>query len=145
MFFVEMIIGSKSACLSTRPDERLSGLSGWFNDMASASAKTLTSMYRDSRLRGDSARLKQLTVLLENTDPVPVNWQNYLRNGITQLNADMDLASRENFVVRGLPASMEGDDLIAFWKQVWGDFALALKAWPEIRQAAASHRRFKLI
>jgi len=137
MFFVEQIIGHKSDCLSTHPEQRLSSLSGWFSDMASAPAHKLTSMYRDSRLAGDSARLAQLTELLATTDPAPVNWQNYLRNGITQLNADLDLASRENFVVRGVPATLEGDELIAFWRGVWGDFAGAISAWPEIRQAAA--------
>jgi len=137
MFFVEKIIEHKSACLSTRPEERLSSLSGWFSDMASAPTKTLTSMYQDSRLGGDSARLAQLTGLLETTDPAPVNWQNYLRNGIAQLNADLERASREDFRIRGVPATLEGDDLIEFWRTVWRDFADAIEAWPEIRQAAA--------
>jgi len=137
MFFVEKIIEHKSACLSTRLEERLSSLSGWFGDLASAPAHTLTAMYQDSRLGGDSARLGQLTGLLASTDPAPVNWQNYLRNGITQLNADLDFASRENFKVRGVPATLEGDDLIEFWRSVWRDFSDAISAWPEIRQAAA--------
>jgi len=137
MFFVEKIIGHKSACLSTHPEERLSSLSGWFDDMASAPANTLIAMYRDSRLGDDSARLAQLTGLLEKADAAPVSWQNYLRNGIAKLNADLDLASREDFKVRGLSATLEGDDLIAFWRGVWKDFAAALRAWPEIRQAAA--------
>jgi len=137
MFFVEKIIEHKSACLATRPEARLSSLSGWFSDLASAPAHTLTSMYQDSRLGGDSARLAQLTGLLASTDPAPVNWKNYLRNGITQLNADLELASREDFKVRGVPAALEGDDLIEFWRRVWHDFSDAISAWPEIRQAAA--------
>lgn len=137
MFFVEKIIEHKSTCLSTRPEERLSSLSGWFGDMASAPAHTLTSMYLNSRLGGDSARLAQLTELLASADPAPVSWQNYLRNGITQLNADLELASRENFKIRGVPSRLEGDELIAFWRKVWRDFAEAIAAWPEIRQAAA--------
>ena len=48
---------------------------------------------------------------LEKTEQAPVNWQNYLRNGITQLNADLDLASREDFVVKGLPAALPYDEL----------------------------------
>jgi len=142
MFFVEKIIEHKSACLSTLPEERLSSLSGWFSDMASAPAHRLTSMYQSSRLGGDSARLAQLTELLASTEPAPVNWQNYLRNGITQLNADLELASRENFKIRGVPAGLEGDELIAFWRKVWRDFADAITAWPEIRQAAARMTSF---
>ncbi|MGA9575323.1 MAG: hypothetical protein WBS20_15390 [Lysobacterales bacterium] len=136
MFFVEKIIGSRSNCLSNCTQERLSSLSGWFNDMATTSTASLIRMYRDNRLQGDSARLAHLTDLLEKTNPAPVNWQNYLRNGISQLNADLDLASRPDFEIRGLPAALPREELITFWKTVWGDFASALSAWPEIRQAA---------
>jgi len=52
------------------------------------------------------------------------------------LKADLELASRESFPVKGLPAALEADDLIVFWRNVWGDFANALKAWPEIRETA---------
>ncbi|MDH3901902.1 MAG: hypothetical protein OES90_01635 [Xanthomonadales bacterium] len=135
-FFIEKIVEYKSSCESTSPVDRLSSLSGWFNDMAGASADSLTSMYRYNRLRSDSERLQHLSALLETTETAPVNWQNYLRNGISQLNIDLDRASRPDFKVKGLPADMDSDELINFWKNVWGDFATALKAWPEIRFAA---------
>ena len=32
---------------------------------------------------------------------------------------------------------MKGDELVAFWKDVWAGFANALNAWPEIRTAVA--------
>ena len=136
VFFIEKVIEHKSSCQSISPGDRLSNLSTWFTNMATASADSLTSMYIDSRLHSDSALLNHLTDLLATTESAPVNWQNYLRNGITQLNADLERASREGFVVKGLPAALEIDDLIAFWRNVWGDFANALKAWPEIREAA---------
>ena len=136
MFFVGKVIEHRSSCHSASQGERLLNLSTWFNDMATTDADSLSSMYRDSRLRGDSERLDQLTSLLATTEPAPVNWQNYLRNGISQLNADLDRASRDDFTVRGLPATMESDELVMFWKEVWGDFATALKAWPEIRGTA---------
>ena len=135
-FFIEKIMEFRSSCESTAPVDRLSSLSTWFNDMACASTESLTSMYRDSRLRSDSERLQHLSALLESTETAPVNWQNYLRNGISQLNIDLDRASRPDFMVQGTPADMESDELISFWKSVWGDFATVLKAWPEIRVAA---------
>jgi len=137
LFFVEKIVEYKSSCHSACPGERLSALSAWFNDMAAAENGSLTTMYINSRLRSDSERVLHLTKLLAKYESAPVNWQNYLRNGISQLNADLEQASREDFKVRGLPAAMEADELITFWKGVWGDFAAALKAWPEIRDAAA--------
>ncbi len=136
MFFVEKIIEYKSSCSSTSPGDRLSALATWFNDMATTSADSLTAMYFDSRLSRDSMLLKKLTSLLAMAEATPVNWQNYLRNGITQLNTDLDRVSSEDFKVKGFPATLDGDDLITFWKEVWGDYATALKAWPEIRDAA---------
>jgi len=136
MFFIEKIIEYKSSCLSASPGGRLLNLSTWFNDLATASADSLTSMYRDSRLRADSERLNHLSTLLATTEPVPVNWQNYLRNGISQLNADMDQASRADFKVKGFPTALDTDELITFWQKVWNDFAVTLRAWPEIRDAA---------
>lgn len=135
-FFVGKIIENKSFCQSTSAVDRLSYLATWFDNMATSSPDSLLSMYRDSRLRGDAERLGHLSKLLETAKSAPVNWQNYLRNGITQLNTDMDRASREDFVVRGLPATMDTDELVAFWTSVWSDFASALKAWPKIREAA---------
>ncbi len=137
MFFIEKVLEYKSSCLSDSPSARLSALSAWFNDMAAAPDSTLSDMYRDNRLRSDSEQLQQLSALLSMAESAPVDWQNYLRNGITQLNADLEKTSREDFPLRGSPAGMEGAELIAFWKDVWTGFAAALNAWPEIRQAAA--------
>jgi hypothetical protein len=136
MFFIDKIIEHRSSCHSASPGDRLLNLSAWFNDMAKASAESLSTMYRDSRLQLDSKRINHLSSLLARAEKAPVNWTNYLRNGISQLNIDLDRASRDDFTVKGLPGTMESDELIMFWKVVWGDFATALKAWPEIRAAA---------
>jgi len=137
MFFFEKVLEYKSSSRSGSYSDRMSALSAWFEDMAAAPGETLTAMYRDARLQGNSEHLQHLGALLSTAESAPVDWQNYLRNGITQLNADLDKASQEDFPVRGLPATMEGDELISFWKETWGDFADALSAWPEIRVAAA--------
>ena len=135
-FFVEKIVEHKSSCPSASPMDRLSALSTWFNDMATADTDSLTAMYRDSRMGRDSELLQKLTTLLATAETAPVNWQNYLRNGIAQLNTDLNRVSREDFEVRGLPAALDSDALITFWKVIWSDFAAALKAWPDIRDVA---------
>lgn len=137
VFLFEKIIENKSACHSFSPGDRLSALSGWFNDLAGASAESLSRMYRENRLRGDSQTLQELTTLLSEAKSAPVEWQNYLRNGIKQLNVDIDRASRPGFDIKGTPATMKGDELMAFWKDTLAGFAQVLSAWPEIRQAAA--------
>jgi hypothetical protein len=136
VFFFEKLLEHKSSCRSESPAERLANLSAWFRDMATASSQSLGDMYRDTRLRDSSERLEQLGELLKTTGSAPPNWQNYLRNGITQLNTDLENASRSDFPVKGYPAGMEGEELIAFWKDVWAGFSSALSAWPEIRSAA---------
>ena len=137
MFFFENVLEQKSSCLARSPDKRLATLSAWFKDLATASNKSLIAMYQDTRLRDSSRQLQKLSVLLAENESAPADWQEYLQNGIEQLNADMDQASREDFPVKGIPKTMEGDELVAFWKDTWADFATALNAWPEIRKAAA--------
>jgi hypothetical protein len=137
LFFFEAVLAQKSACLASLPTERLKALSAWFDDLAAAPADSLAAMYRDTRLQNTSELLKHLNGLLADSDSTPAEWQDYLKTGIKQLNVDMDLASREDFPVKGLPASMEGAELIAFWQETWAGFATALNAWPKIRKAAA--------
>ena len=137
MFFVGSVIELKPACLASLPTERMKALSAWFDDLAVAPANSLAAMHRDTRLRNTSRLLEHLNSLLVADESAPADWQDYLQNGIRQLNADMDQASREGLPIRGLPASMEGAELIAFWQKTWAGFATALNAWPEIRKAAA--------
>lgn len=137
VFFFEKVLEYKSICQSVSAMDRLSALSAWFNDMASSSDHALTNMYRDARLQVNSERLQKLGSLLSTAESAPVDWQNYLRNGVSQLNIDLDRVSRDDFLVRGLPADLESDDLIIYWKDIWSGFAEALSAWPEIHAAAS--------
>jgi len=137
MFFVEQVIEQKSSCLARSPGGRLATLSGWFKDLAAASNESLAAMYQDTRLRDSSRQLQNLSMLLAEDESAPAGWQDYLQNGIKQLNADMDRASSEDFPVKGIPRKLEASELATFWKETWADFATALNAWPEIRKAAA--------
>lgn len=136
-FIFEKVLEYKSDCQSALPDDRLSALAAWFYDLAAASPESLTDMHRESRLHGDSLSLLELSTLLSEAKSAPVDWQNYLRNGISQLNTDINKASRADFKLKGIPSTMESDELIAFWKDTLAGFAQALSAWPDIRQAAA--------
>lgn len=137
MFFFEQVIERKSTCLGRSPTARLKALSAWFNDLAAAPDDSLGAMYRDTRLRNNSEQLQHLTSLLAADESAPAGWQDYLQNGIKQLNTDMDQASLQDFPVKGLPDGIEGAELIAFWKNTWSGFAASLDAWPKIREAAA--------
>ena len=80
--------------------------------------------------------MKTLDRLLTAAESAPVDWQNYLRNGIQQLNADLERASRDDFSVKGYPDNLDEEDLFAFWKETWYGFAATLETWPKIRKAA---------
>jgi hypothetical protein len=136
-FIIEQVLEQKSACLASSPPERLRALSAWFKDLAVASGDLLGAMYRDTRLANSSEQLLHLSSLLAEGESAPADWQNYLQDGIRQLNADMDQASLETFPVKGLPGDREGDELITFWKNTWLGFAASLEAWPIIRKTAA--------
>lgn len=138
-FFLEKIVENKSSCLAASPQDRLAHLASWFTDMAAAPDNVLINEYRQARLENSSATLNHLGELMANAKSTPVNWQNYLRNGMSQLNADLDTASREDFPIRGFPAPLEGRELLAFWKETWRGFAGALLAWPKIREAASQY------
>jgi hypothetical protein len=138
-FFIDQVITQKSSCLSTDPVERLKVLASWFYGLSVTSHEALKAMYRDDYLNSASGQLQLLNSLLANGESSPVNWQNYLRNGIRELNADLEKASRDDFLVSGLPGGLDENELIAFWKWTWAGFASALKVWPEIRKAAAEH------
>lgn len=138
-FFLDKLLENKSSCLAESAQDRLAHLASWFTDMAAAPDNLLINEYRHGRLGSSAATLNRLGELMENAKSTPVNWQNYLRNGMSQLNADLDVASREDFSIRGFPASLEGHELLAFWKDTWRGFAGALLAWPKIREAAVQY------
>jgi hypothetical protein len=138
-FFFERILSAREDCLSGQVNDRLAYLSAWFKNLAAAPDSSLTEMYRQERLDDNAARLDHLDKLLKQGKSTPVNWQNYLRNGMQQLNTDLDTASREDFEVSGYPANLKGEDLIDFWRGAWTGFAEALTAWPDIREAARSY------
>jgi hypothetical protein len=144
-FFFEKVVDQKSFCLADSPNERIAALSAWLADLAGAPDKTLVSMYRDSRLHRSSNQAKHLSELLKNSESAASEWQSYLKNGIDQLTADLDKTSLEDLPIKGTPLSMEGGDLIDFWRAVWVDFSTALVSWSKIRESASEiiERQFK--
>lgn len=136
-FFFEKVLEYKSICQSDKPLDRLEALGGWFRDLGSASCESIAATHRDHSLDKASGGLKHLDTLLASTQSAPVNWQNYLRNGIRKLNIGLDAASLEDFPVKGFPDGFEDNELITFWKDAWVGFGEALIVWPQIRTAAA--------
>ena len=136
-FFFAQMLDYKASCHAEAPAVRLATLSAFFCDLAATADDTLAASQRDAVLHNISGELRHLDELLASADSAPAQWQEYLNNGIEQLNKAFDQASREDYPLKGQPQSLEGTELIAFWKKNWRGFAAALEAWPEIREAAA--------
>lgn len=137
LFFFSQILEARLSCHAEKPEQRLAALSAFFSDLAATPDDALLANHRDAVLRDTSQQLQHLGGLLANADSAPADWQEYLNKGIEQLGKGLDQASLEDYQVTGQPRSMEGAELIVFWKKAWDGFAAALKAWPEIRVAAA--------
>ena len=86
----------------------------------------------------NSDRLMHFSNLLLSANSLPEKWREYLEKGFNELNINMDLASRPDFPLKGLPHTLEGTELIEFWNEAWTGFAESLIAWPKIREAAES-------
>jgi hypothetical protein len=136
MFIFDKVLEYKSICRSAAPLDRLSVLAALFRDLSHAPSDALINMQRDKNLADGSDTLKHLDSLLAANNSSPVEWQNYLRNGISQLNKGLEAFSRDSFPIKGPVTELEGEELIAFWRKTWKGFAGALDVWPEIRQAA---------
>jgi hypothetical protein len=136
LFFIEQLPQQKAYCRAEDPQERLFALSAWFRDLANAPVDSLRVSHRDFVLQDTTEQLQNLSRLLETSGSTPQAWQDYLKRGLEQLGASLRTASDDDFSVTGLPATLEGDELILFWKETWAGFSAALVAWPEIREAA---------
>ena len=135
-FLFDKMLEYRSNCQAHNPEGRLAALAAWYRDLAGATPESLRAMHQDYTLDSGASKLKTLDSLLTAAESAPVDWQNYLRNGIQQLNADLERASRDDFSVKGYPDNLDEEDLFAFWKETWSGFAATLETWPEIRKAA---------
>ena len=137
MFFLEKVLDQKSSCNAEKPIERMAAIAAVFDDLAAASEDVLLANHRDYVLQDLSGQMRNLDDLLNRADSLPEEWQNYLQQGKQQLSKGLEQACLEDFPLKGLPQSLQGEALLAFWRKSWRGYAAALLAWPDIRQAAA--------
>jgi hypothetical protein len=134
-FFPEWVNLQKQHCLSQDPPDRLEHLAEVFLDLGKSASRELTEMYRDERAHFASDALSSLREASAAAGTAPGNWQAFLQKAADKLQADMAAGAplRE---IRGTPRDLEGEALIELWRDYWREFGAALKAWPEIREAA---------
>ncbi len=135
-YFTDRIQSLGFQCQVEGAEARLADLANWFKNLSATPAEKLFENHRDLNLRSISEQLKHLNELLEAAGNAPAEWKDYLQQGISQLGASLGAVSSNDLPVTGQPAFFEGDELIRFWQTTWGEFAVALEAWPAIRAAA---------
>jgi hypothetical protein len=137
-FIFEQIMELRPVCRATRPADRLATLVAWFNDLSGTPDDVFTNLQRDTTLAVGTKQLAHLNELLSAAQSAPVEWQNYLRNGVRGLNTGLASILQDEFSIKSVQIGMEGGELTAFWRETWKGFAEALAAWPDIREAAAT-------
>lgn len=135
VFFHEWVNLQKQYCLAEDLPGRLEQLAEIFLDLGSASSEALTEMYRDERAHFASDALTSLQEASDAAGNAPGNWKAYLQKAADKLQADM-AAGDPLQEIRGTPRGLKGEALIELWRGYWRQFGAALKAWPEIREAA---------
>ena len=134
-FFHEWVKLQKQHCLAQDLPARLEHLAGVFLDLGNSSSQELTEMYRDERAHFASDALSSLREASAAAEKAPANWKAFLQKAADKVQADM-AAGAPLLELRGTPRDLEGEALIALWRGYWREFGAALKAWPEIREAA---------
>ncbi len=135
--FVELIPDNKKSCLADHPAERMAVLAAFFADLAAAPESALVASHREAVLRDTAGQIWHMDNLLNSAEAAPAEWQEYLQDGIEQLGESFTQASQNDLPIKGQPSTLEGAELIAFWRKSWRGFSSALLAWPEIRNAAS--------
>jgi hypothetical protein len=134
-FFHEWVNLQKQYCLAEDLPARLQHLAEVFLDLGNTSSRELTEMYRDERAHFASDALSSLREASAAAGKAPGNWQAYLQKAADKLQADL-AAGAPLQELRGTPRDLEGEALMDLWRGYWREFGEALKAWPEVREAA---------
>lgn len=113
-------------------NSRLRTLSRLFSDLSTTTESQLLELLTDQTLRLRSARLQQISEVLEESKKAPGYWKADLGR-ILEVNTQglMD-PPPSGF----LDLSDSPDQPLQHAQQLWGAYALGLAAWEEIRQAA---------
>ena len=64
-----------------------------------------------------------------------LDWTEYLRGGATEIHEALGTPASPT-IIRGIPESMTESEVVDQIKTLTGEYANALLAWPEIREAS---------
>ncbi len=134
-FAMEWVERHADASWAEEPLKRLGHLARLYEDLADRSPEQVRREHAEASLAARARDYRELHLALDAAPDAPQAWRAFIEDGIGRLNRELieDPAEDE---LRGYPENLEGEALVAWWREFWGDFAKALRAWPAIRQAA---------
>jgi hypothetical protein len=116
-------------------DTRFEQLALLVGELAEYSDEGLLTLYRAEVAEAQVGELQQLSNALQDDAPRSDDWRAYLQQGAENVAAAMStLASVED--IAAIPDSFDQPAILAQFRQYAGDYALALRAWGKVRQAA---------
>jgi hypothetical protein len=135
-FFVEWLKLQADRCSAGTYAHRLAALAGHYEELASMDDMALSKLYWDELTHSACETMKQLRAAIDRGAGTPAGWVKYLESGLHKVNVDV-VESFQRPVITGTPGGVQGGELFALWREHWRAFGAALRAWPEIRSAAA--------
>lgn len=124
------------ACSASDPLLRSQWLSQEFLSLANAPRERLVDGAADHWTQQRIDWLKHLSQALGQCSDGPAAQVRFLQNSIRELQT-CNIRDFHHEPLSG-PNGMQGEPVLDYWRDAWGHFAAGLRAWPAIREAAAT-------
>jgi len=134
-FALEWIEAHRDLPRAEEPLKRLGQLARLYEDLADLPPADIVRAFEDAKLTSKTRDYRDLRAALVASSEAPEAWRTFLEEALDRLNREL-IDNPADPVVRGDPKHLEGNELVAWWREFWRAFARALRAWPAIRLAA---------
>ncbi len=122
------------------PLGRLARVARRYEDLAEMDDAALRRLADEERLGALTRDYRELLEARQAAgDTAPERWRAFLDDALARIDQAL-VDNPPDRPIRGYPATLENEALLAWWREFWRGFARALRAWPAIRQAARQAR-----
>lgn len=133
---MHLVIHRAAESQSINLRDRLDTLAAGFADLAGSPDRAVMNRFAEDWHGFRAAQLRQLQKARRESSGLPETWRNYLEQAFRQIEASRPTPFEPEALEPGL-GGYAGRELLDFWRSAWADYGRALRAWPDIREAAA--------
>lgn len=116
-------------------ETRLKNLAVIARELSEMTDRGLLSLYRTEVAENQGTELARLSAYLQDGSIRPPAWQDWLQQSINNISTSMQNPAAITDM-KFLPDGATAGEVLAEFRNLAGDYALALSAWADIRQAA---------